>query len=68
MASVMIGVGEVDVGTATIDGKSYVRVLVTDTDSPDRAELTFGVEHFVAFADHLRMVADELVARRKLPD
>ncbi len=57
----MIAPGEADIGTATIGGKDYVRVVLPDTDSGDVVELTFGVEHFVTFADHLRMVADTLV-------
>lgn len=61
MASLMIGVGEVDIGQATIAGKRYVRVRMTDTDSPDFVDLTFGLDHFVAVADHLRMVADEII-------
>jgi hypothetical protein len=66
MVSLRIGVRETDFGTAVIDGERFVRVKVTDTDSDDFAELTFRLAQFVAFADHLGMVAEAIVDGREL--
>lgn len=63
MTHLMIGVGEVEVGEAVIDGRHIIRVVITDSDGADKVDLTFGIEHFVTVADHLKMAADHFVSR-----
>jgi len=58
----MVAVKEADIGTAAIDGVQYVRIHCTCTDSEDIADLTFTLPAFVTFADHIGMIAEEIVS------
>lgn len=57
--------GEIAVGTfRDDDGELFCLLPLTDVDGVDSVELYFRLPHFVAFADHLRSVADELLTGR----
>ncbi len=64
--------GEYDLGTMEdADGKTFCLIELPDNRTGDKAELVFNLPSFVAFADWVRMAADELVAeeaaKRRLP-
>jgi general stress protein CsbA len=54
--------GDTDIGFVNIAGTDYVRIFLNDVDGTDSASLTYTTAHFVALADHFKMVADQLVA------
>ncbi len=46
------------------DGAEFVQIELTDGAGVQDIRLDFAFAAFVSFADHMRMVADELIARR----
>jgi hypothetical protein len=49
------------------DGKTYAVLRLPDNRTGDVVELTFMLPAFVAFADWVRMIADDLVDEVKRP-
>lgn len=57
--------GEFDIGTMEDeDGQTYCLMELPDDRTDDKVELVFDLASFVAFADWVRMVADELLAEQ----
>lgn len=57
-----VDVAEIDVQSANGPDGKLIRIIGTDVTGRKRVSMVFGIEHFVAVADHLQMLASELVA------
>lgn len=59
--------GEIDCSTFEQDGQTFAVLRIEDRRIGDRVEIVMQAAAFVALADHLKMVADDIADEQQSP-